>query len=444
MAPVSVLLELKAEKPEAFELFEAAVQSSDEATSQAEKLLDRVAGLGIELKEEHAPVPMFSTPEESAPKEALSEFAVSETNPDVFSPRSVVAAQVPEDNLDRLRDDPEVRIWPNSELTLLETPAAAGVDCRPFQPAATVEEIQALLEVKPVWDDGHRGEGIVVGILDEGLNGQTYPVDNGLERTTGPAPGSASITSHGSMCAADVLIAAPDARLYDYPFLGVPDSGGALGMFQAVLERRRVDGTPHLTNNSYGFVGVPSRDLLPEHEIWDLNHPLHRKVREVIASGAPAFFAAGNCGKDCPSGNCDSSGIGLGKSIHAANSLAEVITIAAVNKHRKRIGYSSQGPGMFAREKPDLASYSHIFANFGPGRPGGGTSDDFDNGTSAATPVACGVGALLLSAKTSTVPANLKAALVASAQDAPAEGWDADIGHGVISAAGAYAELSRD
>lgn len=174
-----------------------------------------------------------------------------------------------------------------------------------------------------------------------------------------------------SMWAADVLAAAPWAKLYDYPFLGVQNSGGALQMFQAVLAQRRRNGTPHVTNNSYGFVGVPSGPLAARHEISDINHPIHRKVREDVASGCHVFFAAGNCGQDCPSGDCQPSGIGPGRSIHASNALGEVITIAAVNSHHERIGYSSQGPAMFAAPKPDLACYSHFFGNFGPGRPGG-------------------------------------------------------------------------
>ena len=240
---------------------------------------------------------------------------------------------------------------------MLDAPGApAGLDCRPFKPGVDVDAIRELLDVAAVWDDGHRGEGIVVGIIDEGINGATYPVIGGFSRPGRQAPGAAQITSHGSMCAADVLVAAPDAKLYDYPFLGIPNSGGALAMFQAVLDQRRVDGTPHVTSNSYGFVGVPPREQFPTHEIWDLDHPLHRKVREVIASGAPTFFAAGNCGENCPSGKCQPTGIGPGHSIHASNSLVEVITIAAVNSRHERIGYSSQGPGMFEREKPDLSA----------------------------------------------------------------------------------------
>jgi subtilisin family serine protease len=243
------------------------------------------------------------------------------------------------------------------------------------------------------------------------------------------------------MCAADVLIAAADAKLYDYPFLGIPNSGGALAMFQAVLEQRRLDGTPHLTSNSYGFVGVPPQADFPNHEIWDLAHPLHRKVREVIGSGAPVFFAAGNCGENCPSGACHLSGIGPGRSIHGSNSLAEVVSIAAVNSLHERIGYSSQGPGMFEPQKPDLAAYSHIFANFGPGRPGGDTETPFDNGTSAATPVAAGVAALLVCAYPGVTPEQLRAALVEGATAGDSGDWSADVGRGVINAAAAYVAL---
>jgi subtilisin family serine protease len=214
-------------------------------------------------------------------------------------------------------------------------------------------------------------------------------------------------------------------------------------MFQAVLDQRRINGTPHLTNNSYGFVGIPPRDQFPNHEIWDINHPVHRKVREVVISGAPAFFAAGNCGAECPSGKCRSSGIGPGKSIHASNSLMDIITVAAVNSRHERIGYSSQGPGVFFANKPDIAAYSHFFGNFGPGRPAGGGSESFDNGTSAATPVAAGVGALLMSAISKLTPAQLKEALIQGAINIGIPGWDTDTGHGVINAAATYAFLKR-
>lgn len=84
-----------------------------------------------------------------------------------------------------------------------------------------------------------------------------------------------------------------------------------------------------------------------------------------------------------------------------------------------------------------MASYSHFFGNFGPGRPAGGTS--FDNGTSAASPVAAGVAALLLSASLNISPALMKQAMIASAIAPPgAAGWNADFGHGIVNAEAAY------
>ena len=217
-------------------------------------------------------------------------------------------------------------------------------------------------------------------------------------------------------------------------------------MFQAILERRRLNGTPQVVSNSYGFYSVPSQEEDPEHEVWDIQHPFHRKVREVVASGAAVFFAAGNCGSDCPSGNCRSSSTGPGRSINGSAALAEVMTIAAVNSQHQRIGYSSQGPSLsapgFASNKPDFAAYSHFFGNFGPGRPGG-TNQPFDNGTSAATPVAAGVAALLLSAFPDLTPDRLRAALVAGAIDVGEPGWDVLHGHGVLNAAASYLRLNN-
>jgi subtilisin family serine protease len=96
---------------------------------------------------------------------------------------------------------------------------------------------------------------------------------------------------------------------------------------------------------------------------------------------------------------------------------------------------------MFEPHKPDFSSYSHFFGNFGPGRPGGTDHAAFDNGTSAATPVAAGVGALLMSALGPISPALVKDALIAGASDIGLPGWDEDTGHGVLNAAASYRYL---
>ena len=453
LSRMHILVEVRKRSDDAFAQNAALFDSfsTTEAARASESYMADLAGYGLELDDDIAPVPMFSTAESDSPALDAKAFSSAETAEDRTAETVVVPCSVRSVEVDRLCERDDVTVWPNSELTLLSdahdaggpfvdvvaaATSAGGLDCQPFRPGVPISTIRELLGVESAWRSGYRGQNIIVGIVDDGIDGLTYPVIGGFSRPNGGrSPGTAPVTSHGSMCAADVLIAAPAVRLYDYPFLGAPRSGGALQMFQAILNQRRVNGTPHLTNNSYGFVSVPDQARHPNHEVHDINHPLHRKVREVIQSGAPAFFVAGNCGLNCPSGKCHDNSIGPDRSIHASNSLEEVITIAAVNSRHERIGYSSQGEGMFERKKPDLAAYSHIFANFGPGRPGG-TERPFDSGTSAATPVAAGVAALLLSAFPWLPPGDLKRVLIASAtQVGRTVGWSRDLGYGVINAA---------
>lgn len=466
-----VLVELTEPRDDAFAAFEAACGSPDEAANQSERLLARLAGYGVALDDEPFPVPMFIPPRASFPSAelvgAMRAFGAPTMNPDMSAVSTVVPVAVDRTRLDEIRQLDHIAVWPNSALSLLPSGPASertigpvvddpvidaarsrpGVACQPFDNAVSVATIRELLGTDRVWTDGFRGQGVTVAILDEGIDGSVYPVSGGFSRPGARAPGTAAITSHGSMCAADVLVAAPWARLSDYPFLGQPRSGGAIAMFQAVLDQRRLDGTPQVTNNSYGFTGVPPKEQFPGHEVHDPDHPLHRKVREVVASGVVTFFAAGNCGEECPSGNCDASGIGPGRSIHGTNSIAEVITVAAVDARHRRLGYSSQGPGMFASDKPDLAAYSHFFGNFGPGRPGD-LESPFDNGTSAASPVAAGVAALLLSADDGITPEAMRALLVEGATrvtmgtDA-GDAWHPGYGRGVVNAAASYSLLLR-
>lgn len=457
MAGLKVLLEFNQPVEQPFEMQMEALSSTSSAERLSLDIMADLPGLGIELDGDGAPIPMFVEARDASPVHFAAEMAAAadelEYRPSLTATSVVVPAEVSRSRLSELEERGDVIVWPNSELTLFDDvdlddlasfSAMGGVDCRPFRPGVTLGTIRQRLGVQSIWQDGFAGQNIIVGIIDEGVNGQVYPVIGGFARPgSGRQPGTAPITSHGSMCAADVLLAAPRARLYDYPFLGIANSGGALQMFQAVLNQRALNGTPHITNNSYGFVGVPDRATNPRHEVHDIDHPVHRKVRETVLAGVSAFFAAGNCGANCPSGVCHPSGIGPGRSIHAGNSLAEVITVAAVNSQHERIGYSSQGPGMFDPRKPDVASYSHFFGNFGPGRPGG-TSQPFDNGTSAATPVAAGVAAALLSAFPHLTPAKLKAALIGTSIDlGPIVGFDHDYGSGVINLAAAYQRLKR-
>lgn len=441
-----VLLEIRKVEPNPFELYEMSASQPRKGIAFAEQLLKDAGIAGVEVTPTSLPVPLLLANQDTQDK--LIQFSGTTSNPEIPSDSFIIPCLLDTDVTPLPAPGGLFRVWPDSELTFwparfddLIPHSGGGSTCSPFPAAVSLEEIRRLLGVEPVWWDGFKGQNIVVGVLDSGIDGNVYPVIGGTEGEEMPVPGKGDILGHGSMCAAGVLVAAPECKLHDYPFVGHPRSGGALGMMQAVLDRRRRDGTPHIVSNSYGYRGIPPRDQAPDHEVHNIEHPVHRKVRELVSSGCMVFYAAGNCGDPCALGACHSSGIGPGKSIHGSNSLEQVITVAAVDARRKRLGYSSQGPGLFHREKPDISAYTHYFGNFGEGRPGGASRQPYDDGTSSACPMAAGVAALLLSAFPSFNPSVIRRVMIETAIGLGHQGWDADTGHGVINVAAAYTRL---
>src|SRR2546422_85330 len=172
----------------------------------------------------------------------------------------------------------------------------------------------------------------------------------------------------------------------------------------------------------------------PENYSANPDHPFNQITGALVAAGADVFFAAGNCGADCPDPRCGKGDTGPGASIHGANSHPDVFTVAAVTVTDRRLGYSSQGPGALHSRKPDLAGFSH-FAGSG--------IYPADGGTSAASPVAAGVAAALRQrfATDRLAPAQLKGLLQRTARDLGGDGWDYDLGYGVIDAAAALQAL---
>lgn len=154
MSKVAVLLEMERIQPNAFELHMTAMGASEESSLQVETLVQNLSGYGLEAIEDYAPVPLFSPHVVSAEGPVgFAAFASETTNPDVASASVVIVAEVDKSRLADLQARTDVRVWPNSRLTLLcdcgcraeltatdldEHPfdlatSAAGVDCRPYR-----------------------------------------------------------------------------------------------------------------------------------------------------------------------------------------------------------------------------------------------------------------------------------------------------------------------
>jgi subtilisin family serine protease len=284
------------------------------------------------------------------------------------------------------------------------------------------------------------GKNIRVVIVDTGIDG-THPgpsgenLQNNISATFKPVSGyksGSAKSDHGTMVAFDCLLAAPDAVLYDYPLLKGDGKSwqsflsDALSAFANLMDLLQKQPGPLVVNNSWALYNRSTDAPVgtPENYSANPNHPFNQVVGSLVSAGADVVFAAGNCGQDCPDGRCGTDDTGPGQSIHGANSHPSVITVAAVTVKKQWLGYSSQGPGGLAKEKPDLSGYSQFL---------GSGVYTADGGTSAACPVVSGTVAALRQAWPKASPDAVKAALEKNAQPL-GSGWSYNTGSGVVDA----------
>ena len=330
------------------------------------------------------------------------------------------------------------------------------ITCGNSNAVGTAATVASLLSKAKLTAKKFDGAGVFLAIVDTGINlaflknlGISAKLDvakswvpAGVATTPGAHP-----VNHGTMCAFDALIAAPKATLLDHAVLlsrtpGANQMAGLLSdAVQAYAKLRTVlNAMPAakkalVVSNSWGMFS-PGSDFPvghPGNYSDNPNHPFNLMVATLEADGADILFAAGNCGRDCPDGRCQFNNL---PSICGANSHPSVLSIGGVDTQKRRVGYSSQGPGRLTKRKPDVACYTHFTGS-------GVFSPEPDSGTSAACPVAAGVVAAVRTkhrvAKIS--PLQLRTLVQKTAEDKSTVGFDYDYGWGILSVSGLLAGL---
>jgi subtilisin family serine protease len=324
------------------------------------------------------------------------------------------------------------------------------VVCPGSPPLGNEADVARLLCLPRLRQLGATGAGVAVAIVDTGFNlaylnarGKHPSFDAGRSWSPRPdvVPGSVAI-DHGTMCAYDVCIAAPDCTLIDIPLLSSKAPGSTVmeGLLSDAVRAyshlcdlmggavRPGQNASLVVNNSWGMFhpswDYPAGD--PRNYSHNPNHPFNRIVGALERLGADILFAAGNCGADCPDGRCK----GVSRTIYGANSHPSVLSVAGVDTAKQRVGYSNQGPGALMRDKPDLCGFTH-FAGSGVYAA--------DGGTSAAAPVLSGLVAAIRSRRpfikgnASRTPTAIRDLLRTTAVDLGSAGFDLDTGFGVVN-----------
>ncbi|AQZ64440.1 bacillopeptidase F [[Actinomadura] parvosata subsp. kistnae] len=331
--------------------------------------------------------------------------------------------------------------------------------CGGDPPAGDWHDVERLLNVPGMQAEGLDGDGVTLAVLDTGINaahaarqlGRGVTVD--AQRCWSPSgvtgrPGEFEV-DHGTMCAFDALIAAPQATLIDIPLLLSTRPGGsamdgllsdavaAFAHLRTVLDAQPAASRALVVTNSWGSFS-PEWDFPvghPGNYSDNAAHPFNLMVAALDKAGADVLFAAGNCGRDCPDGRCAYQG----RPIVGANSHPRALSVGGVDVNGERVGYSSQGPGRLTARKPDVCAYTHFLGSkaFGAREP--------DSGTSAAAPVAAGLVAAVRSRwpASELSPAQLRALLRRTAEDRSEVGFDYDYGYGTVDPAGIIAALQK-
>ena len=397
-------------------------------------------GFAFDLAYDPVQVPTPIAPERGANRFALDQpldFAF-----DVDDPTFVVRGTIPDDDAENralliAASDPKITgVFSDPRIATLLT-------CGDSPAVGNSDDVAEQLAVGELETRGLDGSGVRVAVVDTGINmsflktRERNPRIDGGESWT-PAgvssrPGEHQ-PAHGTMCAYDVGIAAPNATLLDHAVLLSTRQGGsridgllsdAVAAYGRLLSLYSTAGrvSSLVVTNSWGLYS-PAWDFPVGHLSNYTDNPRHTFnviVSSLEAAGADILFAAGNCGRDCPAPDCAFRE----QSIVGANSHPRVLSVAGVDTRKVRVGYSSQGPGRLAANKPDISAYTH-FAGSG--------IKPIDTGTSTACPVAAGVVAAVRTKYPASLitPSELRALMIKTAEDLGGLGFDFDHGWGLV------------
>lgn len=425
-------------------IIELAARPALAAASRASRLSGRLASAlsGVNLDRSFPPVPL--------PR-------LTGRPPTLTIPSYIVRAEIDDEQAAALRSqDGVIGLFADVAMHAFANCPGDG----PFG-FGTDADVERLLCTSRLHRVGADGRDVLVAIVDTGINidflrkrGKNPRFDPARSWTPRAdlTPGAMPV-GHGTACAFDACIAAPACTLLDIALLTstaagesemegrLSDAVRAYNHLADIMRAPRRPGEPRslVVNNSWGMYR-PSEDYPVGHEgnySDNPRHPFNVIVNTLEGLGADILFAAGNCGSDCPSPYCAGA---TEAAIYGANGHPKVLSVAGVDIHHRRLGYSSQGPGRLSRVslKPDLCGYTHFIGSKTRPYDEAELIHYPDSGTSAAAPVVAGLVAAWRSQNhyepgdPTRSPQMVRRMMRETCRDLGDKGFDFDHGYGIV------------
>lgn len=333
--------------------------------------------------------------------------------------------------------------FPAARVALVEVPSAARLLLALLPGVAAIQEEEplalllsssrpAVRVTQALWDAGYDGSGVVVAVVDSGIDGAHPGLQGRVARSVrfsdgGAQPGAGDSDGHGTHIAG--IIAgdgagsaglrhagmAPEATLVGVDISSSFTTTNAVRAFEWLHGHARELGL-RVVSNSWG------RER--EGAAFDVNDPVIRASDALVDAGIVVVFSAGNVGS--------SPGT---LTVEAQN--PRVLTVGAANDEGRVEAYSSRGPPRLAEGglgdwvKPDVTAPGTLITS-ARANAGAGEAYAVLNGTSMAAPHVAGIAALMLEADPRLKPDEVKALLRATARDRGAPGPDMDNGAGFV------------
>jgi len=356
-----------------------------------------------------------------------------------------VAGTISPSALRELAADPDVSgVYPDGSVAVAQ-PTNATSDNRTFCATSRVN-------AKPLWDRGINGSGVVVAVLDSGIDknhpdlagkvvGEVNFVDT--ERTTDDLLGHGTavagiIAGSGTASGGEYMGVAPGASLLN---VRVIDSQGS-GQISDIIA-----GIDWAIENDADVLSMSLGGL----NLGESNPPISMAADNAMDAGTVVCVSAGNLDERLLLLMLVASSVCLG-CVESPGDGVKVITVGATDCDDRIAAFSGSGPLRDGRNKPTLVAPGvNVVTTVPPNLDIEGKINNYyagASGTSLSTPVVAGVAALLIQAEPEITPAGVKAALTRGAlrlsntQDEEYEAYYQ--GAGLLDAQGSFDVLGTD